>query len=108
MIGPAQPAPVPGLTTVLASSGPADKPAPGLCIASDGAVATAYAILADAPVAELAGAQYLIDADGWLRTLQRAGSEGWNDPQALQADLRALRDHPLTASAPPMDPAMKM
>ena len=89
VIGMAPAVSTPGVTTILVT--PAGQPAPGVCVADDETLPHAYAIVAGIPDAEIAGTQFLIDGDGWLRTLSR----GWNDPQTLQAELRVLATHPV-------------
>ena len=108
VIGSAQPTAAAGLTTVLATSDPAAQPSPGLCIARDETIPPAYAIVSGMSAASIAGSEYLIDGAGWLRQLQRPGTEGWNDPQALQADIRQLQAHPIVAKPEAMDPHMQM
>ena len=51
-------------------------PPPGSCAAADPTAWRAFAVLADLPAERLAGTVFLIDADGWLRMLQRPGAEG--------------------------------
>ncbi len=98
-IGPAPAhAAAPGVTTILAGAPAAEQPIPGLCVADDEALPRAYAIIAGVPQSELAGAQFLIDGDGWLRAVQRPGRPGWNDPKALAAEIQQLATHPVAAS----------
>ncbi len=98
-IGPAPAlAASPGVTTVLAGHAATHQPAQGMCIADDETLPRAYAIVSGVPQAELAGAQFLIDGDGWLRAVQRSGQPGWNDPKALAADMQQLATHPVAAS----------
>ncbi len=104
VIGPSPPVGVePDVVTVLAA---ASAPA-GLCFTDDLAVSQAYAVVAGIPPGELLGTQFLIDDRGWLRALQRPGKAGgWDEPNALAAEIRDLRAHPLTAvsgSDGPMD-----
>ena len=108
VIGPAQAAAVAGLTTVLATSDPAAKPSPGLCIARDQTIAPAYAVVSGMSPMAMPGSEYLIDSAGWLRELQRPGSEDWNDAQALQAEIGQLRVHPVIAKPAAMNPHMQM
>ena len=108
VIGSAHPVAVAGITAVLATSDPAATPAPGLCIASDETIPAAYAVVSGVAREALAGTQYLIDGDGWLRAVQRPGAAGWDDPRVLQADVRQFRTHPLARETPVMDPHMQM
>jgi putative copper export protein/mono/diheme cytochrome c family protein len=101
VIGPvAAPSGLPA-TTFEATTDPAAHPAPGRCIVRDAAVLQAYRIIAGLPEGDLPGTQFLIDGDGWLRAVQRAGAtSSWNDPAALSAAIRTLEAHPVAASAP--------
>ena len=70
----------------------------GACTATDRSVVRAYAIVSGIPERELAGTHFLIDAEGWLRAVQRPGQPGsWNDPQILAAEIRVLRTNPIAA-----------
>ncbi len=108
VIGSAHPAAVGGITTVLATTDPAAKPSAGLCVASDETIPVGYALVSGVTRAELAGTQYLIDGDGWLRAVQRPGAVGWDDPQTLQANIRQLQAHPVAPSTQQMDWHMQM
>ncbi len=100
VLGGVPPAMTAGVTTVLATSDPAARAAPGLCIAPDAAVARAYGVVAGLTASERPGAAFLIDASGWLRAVQPArGMPTWNDPAALQAAIQQLAAHPV-ANAP--------
>jgi putative copper export protein/mono/diheme cytochrome c family protein len=85
----------PGVTTILATSDEAARPAPGVCIANDEDVAPAYAIVSGLPPAAMPGTEILIDGDGWLRAVQRPG---WDDPKQLAAEIAQLAAHPIAAS----------
>ena len=94
-----------GVTTIIASTDPAARPGSGVCVVSDEDVPRAYAIIAGLALPEVSTAQFLIDGDGWLRSLQRPGvAPGWNDPAVLAQAVAAIRAHPLssmgTGSAP--------
>ena len=105
IIGPVHPmAPNPDVTTIFATPSP-DAAA---CVANDEMVPLAYAVVSGVAAHDLAGTTFLIDADGWLRAMQRPGAPAaWNDPKALAAEIGVIRAHPLAAPAPmPMD--MKM
>ncbi len=98
VIGTAPPNPTPGVTTILVTPVPASPPSPGVCIAGDETLPHAYAIVSGLPDGEMAGTQFLIDGDGWLRAVQEATIQpGWNDPQKLQADIHELATHPIPA-----------
>ncbi len=67
------------------------------CASSDPAVLTAYALVAGVPPDALAGTQFLVDPDGWLRALWRPGDPpGWT---SLLPDVTAICRAPLNAPA---------
>ena len=73
-----------------------DAPAPGSCVAADAAAWNAYAVLADLPPDALAGSDFLIDPNGWLRAAHRAGATGgWQTSDQLIAVINDIRTHPL-------------
>ena len=99
VIGTAPPAAEAGVTSILATSDPAARPSPGVCMADDQDLPRAYAIVSGLTEAGLPGAEFLIDGDGWLRAVQPATSgPGWNDPAVLEGDVRRLAAHPVTGS----------
>ena len=101
------PAPdVPGLLTILATSDPAIRPVAGRCVVRDETVPLAYAIVTGLAPSEAAGAEFLIDANGWLRAVHVSGtSPGWDAPH-LAAELRRIHDSPIKASNAQMDMPM--
>ncbi len=63
----------------------------GACAAPDRALPAALAVLTGGPEAALAGNQFLIDPDGWLRARWRPGEpDGWSSPAALLAAITAI------------------
>ena len=103
-IGGAPPGPnPPGVTTVLVTADPALRPAAGVCMARDPAVAHVYAMVAGLPSGAVPATQFLIDGAGWLRAVHHPGyaAADWNDPKVLAAKINELRSHPIKA-----DPAM--
>lgn len=99
VIGDGSPVAGVNAATVLATTDPAVRPAGELCIARDETLPRAYAIVAGTDLPELRGAEFLIDANGWLRAMQPAGTvPSWNEAQALSAEIRRLEAHPITAS----------
>ncbi len=105
VIGPAPAGPAqPGLKQVGTQPGP-----PGTCVAADEKVPAAYAIISGTQPGALAGTQFLIDREGWLRAVQRPGTMmGWDDAKMLSAALQSLRQHPVASAAPEMHMDMKM
>lgn len=82
--------------TVPADESPTPRPAPGSCIAASPAAWNAYAILADLPLDEAAGATFLIDPNGWLRVVRVLGAtNGWHSRGALMAAIGEIRAHPI-------------
>lgn len=74
------------------------------CAANEEQVPLAYATISGIPALSLAGTQFLIDRDGWLRALQRPDAPGsWNDLHALAAAIGDIRAHPIIASGRPGD-----
>ena len=74
------------------------------CNVTEGAAATAYAVIAGIALADLPGTRFLIDGQGWLRALQRSGGpQSWNDPHALAAEINELATHPIAAAPGPGD-----
>jgi len=52
------------------------RPAADGCATAEPAALTAYAILADLPPERLAGTEFLVDSNGWLRAVLRPDSNG--------------------------------
>ena len=88
-----------GVLTVLATNDTNIRPDAHHCITDDEAVPRAYAIVAGTAPDRIAGAQFLIDASGWLRAMQASGtSHGWDDnAKGLAAELNAIHEHPIAA-----------
>lgn len=109
VIGAAPADPDPAVTTILATTDPAARPAPGLCIADDAALPTAYGIVSGLAPQDLPGAQLLIDGQGWLRAVQpgRPGA-GWNDAPRLAATIRQLQADPIARSRESDHASMRM
>ncbi len=92
--------------TVSAAHGSATKasttdsnPPPGSCVATDPTAWNAYAVLADLPLDEAGGSNFLVDPDGWLRVAQRPGvTSGWRSRDDLLAAIRGIRAHPIKQS----------
>ncbi len=83
------------LVTVLAT--PDSVPlADGECLARDPSLAKAYATVTGMKPDDLAGAQFLIDTNGWLRAVQKPGETiAWNDPGTLTEQVVQLCTHPI-------------
>ncbi len=73
-----------------------DTPATGTCAAANQEARAAFAILEGAPPDALAGSDFLVDPNGWLRAVHRAGTPGgWPTADALIAAIAVIRAHPL-------------
>lgn len=74
-------------------------PTGNACTTADPAAWDAYATLAGMPGDALAGTGFLVDAQGWLRAVQRPGdgTSRWSDPALLLADARAICAQPIAA-----------
>lgn len=79
--------PDPLLFTVALSRTPlslASRPSGADCIAHSEAAWNAYALIAGRDVTQLAGTQFLIDRQGWLRSLAPPdASAGWSRPDSM-------------------------
>jgi hypothetical protein len=67
--------------TIPAEGGPM-TPSAASCIATDPAIRAAYGIVSGTPPAQLAGSEFLVDPNGWLRVMRRAA------PQAMAHSRR--------------------
>ena len=68
------------------------------CASATVAAWGAYAALAGVSADALAGWEFLIDPQGWLRVAHGAGGPDWNDPAVLRSALKTLRDQPITSA----------
>jgi hypothetical protein len=74
-------------------------PGPGTCIAVTPAAWIAYAALAGVAPDKLAGTEFLVDPDGWLRALWRPDTPGgWRTSDQLIAEIQLICSHPVAAS----------
>ena len=102
-VSPAPEAIEPGVRMVTVVLTPNGAPAPpDTCASTDPAAWAAMASVAGLAPDALAGAQFLVDADGWLRAEERPGESvvRWADPLALLADARAICAHRIASAAP--------
>jgi hypothetical protein len=78
------------------------------CVAQGDAIWTAYAVMAHVAPDQLAGTQFLIDPDGWVRwTLDPQDASKWATPAGVQDAIHEISAHPLVSTANPMA-GMKM
>jgi putative copper export protein/mono/diheme cytochrome c family protein len=109
VIGATSSTPTPGIITVLATSDPAARAGERVCIASDEDLPQAYAVVSGLAPSELPGSEFLIDAEGWLRAVQRpTAAPGWNDPKILATEIQDLAAHPIAANAAASHAHMQM
>jgi cytochrome c5 len=67
----------------------ADGPFPGAdCVTETSGIRDAYAMLSGVSVDKLAGTQFLIDRDGWLRARALPGTKGWSAADNLCTSTR--------------------
>jgi putative copper export protein/mono/diheme cytochrome c family protein len=85
-----------GITTVTLNLRDGATPAPGSCIAATPAAWRAYSVLTDLPPDKLAGAEFLVDSNGWLRAVHRPNTAGgWRTADSLIAAIRAIDAKPI-------------
>ena len=85
-----------GIATVTLNLRDGSAPPPGTCVAATAAAWPAYAVLTDLPRDKLAGAEYLVDPNGWLRAVHRPGSaDGWQTRENLFAAVRGVNAKPI-------------
>ena len=83
------------LTTITLPPNAASRPDAAACLAP-GEVLKAFAILLGTTPEALAGSQFLIDPNGWLRARWRPGEPGgWGTSERLFARTEALAKHAL-------------
>jgi putative copper export protein/mono/diheme cytochrome c family protein len=85
-----------GITTVTLALRDGTAPAPGSCVAATPAAWQAYAVLAGLLPDNLAGAEFLIDPNGWLRAVHRPNAAGgWHTGDSLIAAIRGIDAKPI-------------
>jgi len=88
------------LTTILLTRDGQARPAGDGCVSRDAAAWTAYAIVGGVDADGLAGTQFLVDPQGWLRARWRPGDPpGWTDPTQLPAEIEQLLGQPIAMDA---------
>jgi putative copper export protein len=100
--GQGEPLAEPGtqLVTITLPADDGSRPGDAGCVAQQ-EVREALAILLGTASDALAGSQFLVDPNGWLRARWRTGEAGgWPTPARLSTRVQALAEHPL-----PADPA---
>jgi putative copper export protein/mono/diheme cytochrome c family protein len=85
-----------GISTINLVLRDGARPAPGSCASANPAAWSAYAVLADLPSDRLAGAEFLVDPNGWLRSVRRPGAAGpWHTGESLIAAIRGICASPI-------------
>ena len=88
--------------TVLVAPNNPPEPRDDLCVSVEPQLWPALAIILGSSSDDLAGAQILVDQNGWLRAAWRPGEQDdWRDARVLAERLQEILAHPLTVSAPP-------
>jgi putative copper export protein/mono/diheme cytochrome c family protein len=82
--------------TIPAEGGPM-IPAAANCIATDPAIRVAYGVISNTPPAQLAGSEFLVDPNGWLRVMRRGEADGGSmtDPESMLAEIEQICRHPI-------------
>jgi putative copper export protein/mono/diheme cytochrome c family protein len=71
----------------------------GDCRAATPDAWNAYAVLSGTPAQALAGTEFLVDPDGWLRAAWTPGSgRGWSTPTQLIAQVRLICSHTIAST----------
>jgi putative copper export protein/mono/diheme cytochrome c family protein len=87
-----------GVVTLRLDRAAGRPPRDGECVSATATAWPAYAAVAGIPPDSLQGTEFLVDSNGWLRDLRCSNElSDWNDPKALQAIVRTLREQPITA-----------
>jgi putative copper export protein/mono/diheme cytochrome c family protein len=85
------------VVTISLATDAADRPGGVRCVAQREA-REAFAILLGTTSDALAGSQFLVDPNGWLRARWRPGDPGgWPSPKRLSTRIQVLAEHPLPA-----------
>lgn len=92
--------PQPGIEMATVTIPPEDassKPSAETCVTSDPGVRSAYGVAAGVPPVQLAGMRFLVDSNGWLRSMFRARTDGCSavGSQALCAEIEWIYRHPI-------------
>jgi len=99
LVTTAGPTPVSNDAAVVRLDRMAGQPAPASgCASATTAAWAAYAAMAGVSADTLAGWEFLIDPQGWLRVAHGASGPDWNDPAVLRSALQTLRDQPITSA----------
>ena len=91
------------VVTVRVTSDPSARADARTCVADDQAIRSAYALIAGLNQGALGNEQFLIDAEGWLRTVVGPEPAASGRGLAVEGALNDLRRHPVPPA--PMDHA---
>jgi putative copper export protein/mono/diheme cytochrome c family protein len=87
-----------GIRTITVGLSPdgTGLPVRGGCASVTRAAWVAYAAIAGVAPNKLAGTEFLVDPDGWLRAMWRPDTPGgWRTPDQLLAEIRRICTHPV-------------
>jgi mono/diheme cytochrome c family protein len=84
-----------GVSTIDLALRDAATPREAGCVTADPAAWSAYAVLADLRPDELAGTEFLVDPNGWLRAVHRPGAAGGWHTNDLIAAVRSIYASPI-------------
>jgi putative copper export protein/mono/diheme cytochrome c family protein len=77
-----------------------DLPITSVTLTADSDAGSAYSIVSGTPLETLAGSLFLVDSQGWLRGLFRAGPAGtWPDARTFMTAARAAERNPIADPA---------
>jgi putative copper export protein/mono/diheme cytochrome c family protein len=87
--------------TIIVARNDPPKPSDDACVATEPQLWTALAIILGMSPDDLAGTQFLVDQNGWLRAAWRAGEgRDWDNTRVLTERLHDILAHPLTVPVP--------
>ncbi len=86
------------VVTIAANSKPGSADGDG-CAVEYPAIGQAYAIVSGVAPEAMAGSQFLIDGNGWLRAILRPTATGNGNADALQAEIDRINANPIMMAA---------
>ena len=90
---------IPGVQTVVVATDPGLAESTGFCATGDPNATKVFALYRGAPVAQLDGTEFVIDASGWLRAMWFPGRQpDWLQPDVLRDELDRIVQHPIPGS----------
>jgi putative copper resistance protein D len=87
---------IPGVQTVVVATDPGLAESVGVCATSDPDTARTLALYRGVPVAQVGGAEFAVDASGWLRAVWYPGRQpDWMQPEVLRVEIERIAQHPI-------------